>query len=87
MEYTRREFLQSVSAAAAVAGTTSAPLDARQNDDPLGVRRDFPVVQQGTYLNSPYITPSPVQALPCALVLLPHRVRVRIFPLRQERLL
>lgn len=75
MEYTRREFLQSVSAAAAVAGATSAPLDARQNDDPLGVRGDFPVVRQGTYLNSPYITPSPVQAVEAAKAFLDRKAR------------
>ncbi len=32
-------------------------------DDPLGVRPDFPVVERGVYLNSPYITPSPQQAV------------------------
>jgi selenocysteine lyase/cysteine desulfurase len=31
--------------------------------DPLGVRADFPVVQQGVYLNAPYITPSPRQVV------------------------
>src|SRR5262249_4025241 len=29
------------------------------DDDPLGVRRDFPVVQEGLYLNSAYIAPVP----------------------------
>ncbi|HEY7292519.1 MAG TPA: aminotransferase class V-fold PLP-dependent enzyme [Vicinamibacterales bacterium] len=29
-------------------------------DDPLGVRRDFPVVRDGLYLNSAYIAPVPV---------------------------
>jgi len=32
-------------------------------DDPLGVRPDFPVVETGIYLNSPYITPSPQQVV------------------------
>ena len=29
------------------------------DEDPLGVRRDFPVVQEGLYLNSAYIAPVP----------------------------
>jgi selenocysteine lyase/cysteine desulfurase len=28
-------------------------------DDPLGIRQDFPVLDEWTYLNSPYIAPSP----------------------------
>ncbi|MDH3441902.1 MAG: aminotransferase class V-fold PLP-dependent enzyme, partial [Gammaproteobacteria bacterium] len=29
------------------------------DDDPLGLRQDFPVLEKWTYLNSPYIAPSP----------------------------
>ncbi len=32
-------------------------------DDPLGVRRDFPITEEHIYLNSPYITPSPRQVI------------------------
>jgi selenocysteine lyase/cysteine desulfurase len=32
-------------------------------DDPLGVRADFPVVRNGVYLNSAYITPVPNQVV------------------------
>ena len=32
-------------------------------DDPLAVRRDFPIVEEINYLNSAYITPSPVQVV------------------------
>lgn len=60
MKQTRREFLETLSAAAAVRAlprVAGEPLD----DDPLGVRADFPVVTEGVYLDSPYITPSPKQ--------------------------
>ncbi|MEE8584538.1 MAG: aminotransferase class V-fold PLP-dependent enzyme [Acidobacteriota bacterium] len=33
---------------------------------PWGVRQDFPVVRNGVYLNSPYITPSPRQTVSAA---------------------
>ena len=62
MDYTRREFLGTVSAAAALGGVARAA-DAQVSDDPLGVRRDFPVVDEMTYLDSAYITPSPRQAI------------------------
>ena len=62
MDYTRREFLGSVSAAAAIGGVARAA-NAQVSDDPLGVRRDFPVVDEMTYLDSAYITPSPRQAI------------------------
>ncbi len=58
-----------VSAAAALTAVDGAePLIAA--DDPLGVRRDFPVVDRLLYLNSPYITPSPRQAVEAAKTLL-----------------
>ena len=91
MDATRREFLQSVSAAA-VAGSVGATAEATRASsvaasvgaastssaaatskadrstqvnpsDPLGVRADFPVIESGTYLDSPYIAPSPRQVL------------------------
>ena len=51
--------------AAAAAVAPSHALDAPASavvftDDPLGVRGDFPILQNGrTFLNSAYITPSP----------------------------
>jgi len=53
------------------AGHPSAPLragprDRGQSDDPLGVRGDFPVTRGLTYLDSPYITPSPKQVVEVA---------------------
>ena len=41
-------------------------VDIPSNDDPLGVRPDFPVVEQSVYLDSAYITPSPLQAVEAA---------------------
>lgn len=65
MRFTRRQFVTRVSAAAAAAGVRPEELLAAV-DDPLGVRRDFPVVDEGTYLDSAYITPSPRQAVNAA---------------------
>lgn len=58
MDLNRREFLGAASTAAA-STTAALPAMARQADDPLGVRRDFPVTDRGIYLDSAYITPSP----------------------------
>jgi selenocysteine lyase/cysteine desulfurase len=47
---------------AAVAAGASLPVRNSQaaiQDDPLGIRQDFPVLDEWTYLNSPYIAPSP----------------------------
>lgn len=64
---TRRTFLGSA-AATLVTGvptsraqtSTGRPFGA---DDPLGVRADFPVVERSLYLNSAYITPSPLPVI------------------------
>ncbi len=73
MALSRRDFIGNVSAAAAIGGlrpASLAALESRDNavsaDDPLGVRRDFPVVEEGIYLDSAYITPSPKQAVDAA---------------------
>jgi selenocysteine lyase/cysteine desulfurase len=65
MSITRREFVGTVSAAAAVSGVRPEMM-MPAGDDPLGVRVDFPVVQEGIYLDSAYITPSPRQAVEAA---------------------
>jgi len=62
MALTRREFLGTVSAATAVSAVSCNSTE-QVGDDPLGVRRDFPVVGESIYLDSPYITPSPRQAV------------------------
>ena len=58
MAIDRREFLSAASGAAGAAAF--GPLSLQQaDDDPLGVRREFPVVREGLYLNSAYIAPVP----------------------------
>lgn len=67
MPIDRRQFV--ATAASVVAASTAAPAIARgvaaqapSADDPLGVRGDFPILNNGrTFLNSAYITPSPRQ--------------------------
>ncbi len=60
MEFSRRDFVGL--ATAAMASGVAAPVRGAQSaevDDPLNCRSDFPVLNQWTYLNSPYIAPSP----------------------------
>ena len=45
------------------ANSVQASSQAGPGDDPLGVRADFPVAGQRTYLNSAYITPVPRQVV------------------------
>lgn len=79
MALTRREFIGGVSAAAALNVLPPAPVSAALSgamkprrtlvpsaDDPLGVRADFPVVEETIYLDSAYITPSPLKAVEAA---------------------
>jgi len=79
MALTRRAFIGGVSAAAALKGLPGQSLSAAvvpgresgrrfvtTSDDPLGVRDDFPVVENAIYLDSAYITPSPRQAVEAA---------------------
>ncbi|HJO37697.1 MAG TPA: aminotransferase class V-fold PLP-dependent enzyme [Vicinamibacterales bacterium] len=54
----RREFLHTASTVAAVT-TFGRSASGQDGPDPLGVRADFPVVEEGIYLDAPYITPSP----------------------------
>jgi selenocysteine lyase/cysteine desulfurase len=58
MQVSRRHFLGATSGAAAVSALTApvraqAPVDSRA--DPLNVRRDFPALQEYTFLNTAYI--------------------------------
>ena len=59
----------SLAAVAAVTPPTALAMSARLipgPDDPLGVRPDFPILENGrTYVNSAYVTPSP-RAVPAA---------------------
>ena len=63
MSIDRRTFV--ASAAAIVTGIQARPM-APVDDDPLGVRADFPLVATRTFLNGAYITPSPVPAIAAA---------------------
>jgi len=80
MSVSRREFIGMMSAAAAMAGTVGAgcaaePEPLPPGDDPLDLRRDFPVVMEGVYLNSPYITPSPQSAVDATIEFLAEKSR------------
>jgi len=65
MTFSRRQFI-----GAACGATSAAALLPRDtvasDDDPLGVRGDFPVVRTGLYLNSAYITPVPIPVVDAA---------------------
>ena len=74
VDLTRRAFLGSLSAAAAVTGLRPGTVAALQQD-PLGGRKDFPVVEEGIYLNSAYITPSPRQAVEAAQAFAERKAR------------
>lgn len=58
MTTSRRLFLQSLAASAAIARPAAATI---QGADPLGVRHDFPAAADRLYLNSAYIAPVPRQ--------------------------
>ena len=66
MDLNRRQFIEVASGAAVLlpAGQRST----NDRDDPLGVRRDFPAVRNGLYLNSAYIAPVPVKVADAARV-------------------
>jgi len=66
MACTRREFIGTVTTATAMSAVSCAPTD-RIGDNPLGVRGDFPAILESVYLDSPYITPSPRQAVDAAV--------------------
>ena len=53
----RREFLEVASTGTAVAALGRCAA-AQPDADPLNIRTNFPVVDEGTYLDAPYITPS-----------------------------
>ena len=59
MELNRRQFVELTSGAAALL-QVNAERRARDSQDPLGVRHDFPAAREGLYLNSAYIAPIPL---------------------------
>lgn len=58
MKLDRRQFLASSAAGLSVVGSGRS-MAVSAEDDPLGVRKDFPAAMNATYLNSPYIAPPP----------------------------
>jgi selenocysteine lyase/cysteine desulfurase len=70
VELNRRQFIEVAAGAAALRPLEAqAPkTDRDDQDDPLKVRRDFPVVRDGLYLNSAYIAPIPVPVADAARV-------------------
>ena len=59
MNLNRRQFIEVTSGAAAIL-PLAGQNPTNDRDDPLGVRRDFPAVRDGLYLNSAYIAPIPL---------------------------
>ena len=59
MPYTRRALLGALSGAAGLSTLRPVPAGGRLAD-PLGVRADFPVADTSLFLNSAYITPTPI---------------------------
>jgi selenocysteine lyase/cysteine desulfurase len=62
MAVSRRTLLSSLPAIAGLAGRPNAAA-AQRTEDPLGVRADFPVASTSLFLNSAYITPSPLPVM------------------------
>jgi selenocysteine lyase/cysteine desulfurase len=74
MKCSRREFIDAASGT--LATTALAPLRApADEDDPLGVRRDFPVTGESVFLNSAYIAPIPVQVVEAGRAFLEAKAR------------
>jgi selenocysteine lyase/cysteine desulfurase len=77
----RRSFVAAAAsmAAASVVGqpapvaTTAEPIS--RGDDPLGVRGDFPIVNERTFLNSAYIAPIPTQVVTAGHAFLQEKAR------------
>ena len=76
---TRRTFLHTLGAVAAVRSTTAAEGQAMtgQAGDPLGVRDQFPAVVSRLYLNAAYIAPVPRPVAPPAAPLTTRSVSGR----------
>lgn len=68
MSLSRRSFVATAASLTAVAASRGvepalASVSCVSDDDPLGVRADFPIVRERTYLNSAYIAPVPRQVV------------------------
>jgi selenocysteine lyase/cysteine desulfurase len=67
VDLNRRQFIEVASGASALLRLEPQSPENDQ-DDPLGVRRDFPVIGEGLYLNSAYIAPVPLPVADAARV-------------------
>ena len=65
MELDRRQFITVASGAAALPGLPEQT-STSDEDDPLGIRRDFPAARDSLYLNSAYIAPVPLAVVEAA---------------------
>ena len=79
MNLNRRQFIEVTSGAAAILPLAQSP--ANDRDDPLGVRRDFPAVRDGLYLNSAYIAPIPLAVAEAARAFADRKASSRPIPL------
>ena len=75
MKTTRRACIGNVSAAAAVIAQPGTPRPVASAEDPLGVRGDFPVVEEVVYLDCAYIAPSPTPVVEAVREFLDAKVR------------
>jgi len=66
MSLTRRGFIGAASATSALFATASAAKSLTSADDPLGVRSDFPAVENTLFFDSAYTSLSPRQAIKAA---------------------
>lgn len=77
----RRSFIRAAASLAAASVAGASPVDAAPSslpngaEDPLGVRGDFPIVQQRRFLNSAYIAPIPRQVVAAGQAFLEEKAR------------
>ena len=70
----RREFVAAAASLAAGVSLKPFPMPV-SDDDPLGLRADFPLVNARTFLNGAYITPAPKQSIAAAQAFVEARAR------------
>src|SRR5512133_1545321 len=78
MTLDRRSFVATAASLAAAAvvlpsDAVTMPMPVPASDDPLGVRGDFPIVANKTFLNSAYIAPIPKQVVAAGLAFLEEK--------------
>jgi selenocysteine lyase/cysteine desulfurase len=71
---TRRQFLNAAVSTPAVGALLARPA-VEGGEDPLGVRKDFPIVKEKIYLNSAYIAPCPLAVTQAGCAFLETKTR------------